>query len=59
MGVCGFRDWDSTLNQLKQQTLSALQEVLYDLARPFSSHYGAIIGLTALGAQVKSNGEFS
>ncbi|KAI0215764.1 Histone H4 [Lamellibrachia satsuma] len=46
-----IRDWDSSLNQLKQQTLSALQEVLYDLARPFSSHYGAILGLTAVGAQ--------
>ena len=32
-----------------------LQEVLLDDGRPFCSHYGAVIGLTELGPEVKSD----
>ena len=30
-----------------------LQEVLLDDGRPFCSHYGAVVGLTELGPEVK------
>ena len=32
-----------------------LQEVLLDDGRPFCSHYGAVVGLTELGPEVKSD----
>ena len=32
-----------------------LQEVLLDDGRPFCSHYGAVVGLTELGTEVKSD----
>ena len=40
------------MNHLKEENINALQEVLYDLARPFCSHYGAVMGLIAFGVQV-------
>ena len=45
-------DWDSSVNNLLEQNTICLQEVLYDLSRPFSSHYGAVMGLVSLGMQV-------
>ena len=35
-----------------------LQEVLLDDGRPFCSHYGAVVGLTELGPEVKSDRSF-
>ena len=32
-----------------------LHEVLLDDGRPFCSHYGAVVGLTELGPEVKSD----
>ena len=46
------RMWSNSLNQLLEQNLAALRDVLYDPARPFCSHYGAIMGLIALGSKV-------
>ena len=50
---CFCRDWNSPVNKLRQENLKALREVLLDLGRPFSCHYGAIIGLTTFGRKVK------
>ncbi|XP_078672562.1 TAF6-like RNA polymerase II p300/CBP-associated factor-associated factor 65 kDa subunit 6L isoform X1 [Branchiostoma floridae x Branchiostoma belcheri] len=36
---------------LQKQLLLALQKVLVDPARPLCSHYGAVVGLTALGSK--------
>ena len=47
-----LRIWSSSMNQLYEQTVLALRDVLYDSARPFCSHYGAVMGLIALGPQV-------
>ena len=33
-----------------------LQEVLLDDGRPFCSHYGAVVGLTELGPEVRDGG---
>jgi len=41
------------VNYLRQQLLMTLQEVLLDDGRPFCSHYGAVVGLTELGPEVK------
>ena len=41
------------MNYLRQQLLMTLQEVLLDDGRPFCSHYGAVVGLTELGPEVK------
>lgn len=43
--------WDSPLSRLRAQNILALQEVLYDLAKPSCSHYGAIMGLLSFGTQ--------
>lgn len=50
---CFCRDWNSPVNKLRQENLKALREVLLDVGRPFSCHYGAIIGLTTFGTKVK------
>lgn len=39
------------MNKLLQQNVKALQVVLYDNAKPFCSHYGAVMGLVAFGTQ--------
>lgn len=48
------RDWNSPVNKLRQENLKALREVLLDLGRPFSSHYGAVVGLATLGTKVRA-----
>ncbi|XP_074657354.1 TAF6-like RNA polymerase II p300/CBP-associated factor-associated factor 65 kDa subunit 6L [Tubulanus polymorphus] len=45
------REWASSMNQLQYRNVQALKEVLYDSGRPFCSHYGAVIGLAALGQE--------
>nr|XP_006817968.1 PREDICTED: TAF6-like RNA polymerase II p300/CBP-associated factor-associated factor 65 kDa subunit 6L-like [Saccoglossus kowalevskii] len=43
------KTYNSSVNHLKNQLYAAFQEVLLDHARPLCSHYGAIVGLMALG----------
>ena len=50
-----YRKCSNPVNYLKQQLLMTLQEVLLDDGRPFCSHYGAVVGLTELGPEVKSD----
>ncbi|KAK6182553.1 hypothetical protein SNE40_010208 [Patella caerulea] len=41
--------WSNPLNHLLYNTVKELKDVLFDLNKPFCSHYGAIMGLIALG----------
>lgn len=41
--------WSSPINHLLYNTVKNLKEVLCDHAKPFCCHYGAVMGLTALG----------
>lgn len=41
--------WSSPINHLLYNTVKNLKEVLYDHAKPFCCHYGAVMGLMALG----------
>ncbi|XP_021370631.1 TAF6-like RNA polymerase II p300/CBP-associated factor-associated factor 65 kDa subunit 6L [Mizuhopecten yessoensis] len=41
--------WSSPINHLLYNTVKNLREVLCDHAKPFCCHYGAVMGLTALG----------
>ncbi|GFR65017.1 TAF6-like RNA polymerase II, p300/CBP-associated factor (PCAF)-associated factor [Elysia marginata] len=41
--------WNSPQNHLRFNTIKLLKEVLHDTAKPFYSHYGAIMSLIALG----------
>ncbi|PVD26096.1 hypothetical protein C0Q70_13764 [Pomacea canaliculata] len=41
--------WSSPMNHLMKNTVRDLTEALQDLSRPFSSHYGATMGIAALG----------
>ncbi|XP_070577903.1 TAF6-like RNA polymerase II p300/CBP-associated factor-associated factor 65 kDa subunit 6L [Ptychodera flava] len=43
------RTYNSSVNNLRHQLYLTFQEVLLDAARPLCSHYGAVVGLTALG----------
>ncbi|XP_064621498.1 TAF6-like RNA polymerase II p300/CBP-associated factor-associated factor 65 kDa subunit 6L [Lineus longissimus] len=43
------RQWNSPLNQLLYKNTQELRDILNDGTRPLSSHYGAIVGLVALG----------
>lgn len=42
------------MNGLYQQILLSLQKVLADPVRPLCSHYGAVVGLHALGWKVRT-----
>lgn len=48
------RQWSSPMNHLMKNTVRDLTEALQDLSRPFSSHYGATMGIAALGPKVLS-----
>ncbi len=52
VGIVLCRGWSSAVNKLRQQNMCALRDVLYDQAKPFCSHYGAVMGLVAFGTQV-------
>uniref|UniRef100_UPI00358F5586 TAF6-like RNA polymerase II p300/CBP-associated factor-associated factor 65 kDa subunit 6L n=1 Tax=Myxine glutinosa TaxID=7769 RepID=UPI00358F5586 len=41
--------YGDTISGLEHQVLLSLQEVLADSVRPLCSHYGAVVGLSALG----------
>ncbi|XP_078000633.1 TAF6-like RNA polymerase II p300/CBP-associated factor-associated factor 65 kDa subunit 6L [Glandiceps talaboti] len=43
------RSYSSSVNHLRHQLYMTFQEVLLDPARPLCSHYGVVVGLTALG----------
>ena len=42
------------MSGLYQQILLSLQKVLADPVRPLCSHYGAVVGLHALGWKVRT-----
>ncbi|KAJ8308361.1 LOW QUALITY PROTEIN: hypothetical protein KUTeg_013235 [Tegillarca granosa] len=43
--------WSSPINHLLYNTIKTLKEVFYDHNKPFCCHYGAVVGLTALGVK--------
>lgn len=45
--------WDTPTNKLLQQNKKLLGDILLDFGRPLCSHYGAIMGLLALGLDVR------
>ncbi|ESO94165.1 hypothetical protein LOTGIDRAFT_118839 [Lottia gigantea] len=45
------RKWSNPLNHLLYNTVKELKDVLFDLNKPFCSHYGAVMGLIALGTK--------
>lgn len=45
------KKWSVHNSALMQDTLKSLKEVICDLSRPFCSHYGAVMGLLALGTK--------
>ena len=53
-----FRKWENPRNGLRASVADRLTEILQDLKRPHCAHYGAIMGLMALGPAV-SFGLFS
>lgn len=44
--------WSSPINHLMHTTIRSLKEVLCDHTKPFCCHYGAVMGVKALGPQV-------
>ena len=49
------RSHGDLVSGLYHQILLSLQKVLSDPVRPLCSHYGAVVGLHALGWKVPSN----
>ncbi|XP_029633887.1 transcription initiation factor TFIID subunit 6b [Octopus sinensis] len=51
--LLGFivKKWNASNNMLMHNTLKSLKEVVCDLTKPFCSHYGAVMGLLALGTK--------
>ncbi|GAB1603691.1 transcription initiation factor TFIID subunit 6b-like [Argonauta hians] len=51
--LLGFivKKWSCNNNLLMKTTLKSLKEVVCDLTKPFCSHYGAVMGLLALGTK--------
>uniref|UniRef100_T1IMM4 TAF6 C-terminal HEAT repeat domain-containing protein n=1 Tax=Strigamia maritima TaxID=126957 RepID=T1IMM4_STRMM len=45
------RNWTSSVNELSNEILTSLRDVFSDHNKPFSSHYGAIIGIVAFGSE--------
>lgn len=50
---CSYRTHGDLVSGLYQQILLSLQKVLADPVRPLCSHYGAVVGLHALGWKVR------
>lgn len=44
-----IREWSTPVNNLKDEVLSTLEDSFKDLTKPFCSHYGAAVAVTALG----------
>lgn len=51
---CSHRTHGDLVSGLYQQILLSLQKVLADPVRPLCSHYGAVVGLHALGWKVRT-----
>lgn len=51
--TCSHRTHGDLVTGLYQQILLSLQKVLADPVRPLCSHYGAVVGLHALGWKVR------
>ena len=51
---CSHRTYGDLVSGLYQQILLSLQKVLADPVRPLCSHYGAVVGLHALGWKVRT-----
>ena len=51
---CSRRTHGDLVSGLYQQILLSLQKVLADPVRPLCSHYGAVVGLHALGWKVRT-----
>lgn len=51
---CSHRTHGDLVSGLYQQILLSLQKVLADPVRPLCSHYGAVVGLHALGWKVST-----
>lgn len=51
---CSHRTHGDLVSGLYQQILLSLQKVLTDPVRPLCSHYGAVVGLHALGWKVRT-----
>lgn len=51
---CPRRTHGDLVSGLYQQILLSLQKVLADPVRPLCSHYGAVVGLHALGWKVRT-----
>lgn len=49
------KKWSVHNSALMQNTLKSLKEVICDLSKPFCSHYGAVMGLLALGTKAIEN----
>ncbi|KAL8559610.1 hypothetical protein ACOMHN_008321 [Nucella lapillus] len=43
------RKWSTSVNRLRPTVVNKLTETLQDLGRPLSSHFGAVVGLMAMG----------
>ena len=44
--------WSDRVGELEPGIMQTLQDAFLDPAKPFCSHYGAVMGLTTLGTQV-------
>ncbi|UYV74516.1 TAF6L, partial [Cordylochernes scorpioides] len=49
-----LKEWSTPHNNLRKNTVSALRNSFRDLSKPLCYHYGAVVGLLAIGVEVNT-----